>query len=145
MPNVFVDTNILVYAADTAASQSRKVRIARELLLQRNLCISIQVLNEFTVNARHPRKLNLNRHEEQEWLSQWMRLKVLPLTIDSYLEALRIHLRFKLSHCDSLILAAAVQAGCKTLYSEDLNPGQKIHGVHIINPFESEVDEGHPS
>lgn len=141
MPSAFVDTNILVYAAAGAAYQSRKTRIARELLLQRKLCISIQVLNEFTANARHPKKLNFNRHEEQEWLSQWMRLKVLPLTIDSYLKALHIHLRFKFSHWDSLILASAVQADCKILYSEDLNHGQEIHGLRIINPFETEANE----
>ena len=141
MPSAFVDTNILVYAAAGAAYQSRKTRIARELLLQRKLYISIQVLNEFTANARHPKKLNLNRREEQEWLGQWMRLKVLPLTIDSYLKALHIHLCFQFSHWDSLILASAVQADCKILYSEDLNHGQEIHGLRIINPFETEANE----
>lgn len=145
MPNAFVDTSILVYAADEGASQSRKVRISRELLLQRNLCISVQVLNEFTANARHPGKLNLNRLQEQDWITQWLRLTILPLTIDSYLKALSLHLRFQLSHWDSLILASALQAGCRTLYSEDFNPGQEIQGLRIINPFESEPTEPHPS
>ena len=60
MKHAFVDTNILVYAADETKPISRKTRIARELLLRRGLHLSVQVLNEFTVNARNPEKLNLS-------------------------------------------------------------------------------------
>ena len=72
MPNAFVDTNVLVYAADESASDRRKTRIARELLRQRDLQLSVQVLNEFTVNARHPSKLNFTPQQENDWLSRWL-------------------------------------------------------------------------
>ncbi|MCC5834621.1 MAG: PIN domain-containing protein [Opitutales bacterium] len=135
MPNAFVDTNILVYAAEESVPTCRKTGIARELLLQPNLHLSIQVLNEFTANARHPGKLNLSVEEEEDWLSQWLRLTILPLTIETYLNALRIHLNHGLSHWDSLIVASAMLAKCGVLYTEDLNPGQEIQGVRVINPF----------
>jgi predicted nucleic acid-binding protein len=135
MPTAFVDTNILIYAADEGTPIPRKTRIARELLLQRDLCISVQVLNEFTVNARHPKKLDLSKEQESDWLRQWLRLRVFPLTVNTYLDALRIHLHHRLSHWDSLILSSAINAGCSFLYSEDLNAGQEIDSVRIINPF----------
>ena len=63
MPKAFVDSNVLVYAADEALPVPRKTRIARELLLQSGLHLSVQVLNEFTVNARNPAKLNLDARQ----------------------------------------------------------------------------------
>jgi len=56
MKRAFVDTNVLVYAADESKPTPRKTRIARELLLQRGLVLSVQVLSEFTVNARNEKK-----------------------------------------------------------------------------------------
>jgi len=135
MPNAFVDTNILVYAADESTPLERKTRIARELLRQRNLQVSVQVLNEFTVNARSKSKLNLSPQQEQEWLARWLLFPVWPLTVDTFLAAKLIHARFQVSHWDSLILAAARETGSAIVYSEDLNPGQDYDGVKVINPF----------
>ena len=135
MPNAFVDTNILVYAADEAKPIDRKTRIARELLRQRNLHLSVQVLNEFTVNARSKSKLNLSPLQEQEWLSRWMLFPVLALTVETFLAAQLIHSRFQISHWDSLILAAARETDSATVYSEDLSHGQDYDGVKVINPF----------
>lgn len=135
MPNAFVDTNILVYAADESTPLSRNTQIARELLLQHDLRISVQVLNEFTVNARHPQKLNMAPAQEKEWISHWLRFTILPLTLDTYLIAQRIHLNYRLSHWDSLILASAIQAKCTVVYTEDLNHGQTYEKVRVINPF----------
>lgn len=58
MPNAFVDTNILVFAADESTPKDRKTVIALELLRQPGLRFSVQVLNEFVASARHPGKLN---------------------------------------------------------------------------------------
>ena len=68
MPNPFVDSNVLVCAAEEKTPQVRKTTIARELLLQPQRHFSVQVLSEFVVNARHPQKLNLPREREQRWL-----------------------------------------------------------------------------
>ena len=135
MPNAFVDTNILVYAADESTPMDRKTRIARELLRQRNLQLSVQVLNEFTVNARSPSKLNLSAQQEQEWLSRWLLFPVHALTIDTFLAAQLIHARYQVSHWDSLILAAAQETDSATVYSEDFNHGQDYDGMKVVNPF----------
>jgi len=135
MPSAFVDTNILVYAAHEVVPVPRKTRIARELLLQRDLRLSVQVLNEFTANARNPKKLNLSRAQEKDWVSRWLRFTVLPLTVDTYLAAQDLHFRYGLSHWDALIVACANQAKCASLYTEDLNHEQSYAGVRAINPF----------
>lgn len=135
MPNAFVDTNILVYAAEEVEPLPRKTRLARELLLQRDLFLSVQVLNEFVANARSPRKLNLNRAQESEWLSQWLAFPIIPLTGDLFIEAIGFHLRYGLSHWDSLIVASANDAACEILYSEDLSHGQTYGTARVVNPF----------
>lgn len=135
MPNAFVDTNVLVYAADEALPVGRKTRIARELLRQRDLHLSVQVLNEFTVNARNPSKLNLSAQQEQDWLNRWLLFPVTSLTVETFLAAQLIHARYQISHWDSLILASARELKCTVVYSEDLNHGQELDGMKLINPF----------
>jgi predicted nucleic acid-binding protein len=135
MPNAFVDSNVLVYAAEEKTPQARKTTIARELLLQPGLHFSVQVLGEFVVNARHPQKLNLSLEMEQRWLQAWLLRPVASLTTATFLRALAIHTRYQISHWDSLILAAARETNCSLVYSEDLNQGQDYDGVKVINPF----------
>lgn len=135
MPGAFVDTNIIVYAADQASPIPRKTRIAREILLQRGLHLSVQVLNEFTVNARHPNKLNLSAQRELEWIERLLLLPIESMNEQSFLEARLFHERYQVSHWDGLILAAAKAAGCDTLYSEDLQSGQIYDGIAVVNPF----------
>jgi predicted nucleic acid-binding protein len=136
MPNAFVDTNVLIYAADESGSDKRKTGIARGLLRQRGLQLSVQVLNEFTVNARHRSKLNFTLQQENDWLSRWLLFPVAPLTIDTFLVARLIHGRYQVSHWDSLILASARETGCPMVYSEDLGDQQEYDGVRVVNPFE---------
>ena len=135
MPNAFVDTNVLIYAADESASDERKTRIARELLRQRGLQLSVQVLNEFTVNARHQSKLNFTLQQENDWLARWQLFPVAPLTVDTFIAARLIHFRYQVSHWDSLILASARETDCTVVYSEDLGDGQEYDGVRVVNPF----------
>ncbi len=134
-PSAFVDTNILVYAAEERKPLDRKTVIARELMLGRDLHLSVQVLNEFVATSRHPQKLNLSLEKELEWLTEWLRLPITPLTVDLFQSALALHLRHQISHWDALIVAAALQTGCRILYSEDLNDGQDYDGVKVVNPF----------
>ena len=135
MANAFIDTNVLVYAADEAQPVPRKTRIARELLRQRGLHLSVQVLSEFTVNARNPSKLNLSSECEQDWLNRWLMFPIAPLRLETFLAAQVIHARYKVSHWDSMILASAQDVNCSVVYSEDLNDGQDVGGMRIINPF----------
>ena len=135
MPNAFVDSNVLIYAADESLPMPRNTSIAREVLRQRELWISVQVLNEFTVNARKIRKLNLTPEMEQEWLDRWYLFPIAPLTTETFLRALAIHTRYQLSHWDSLIIASAKETGCTIVYSEDMAHEQTYDGVQVLNPF----------
>lgn len=128
MPNVFVDTNVLVYAAEEQTPLQRKTVIARELLLMPDIHFSVQVLNEFIASSRHPKKLNLPREREQRWLGGWLLRPVNPLTTTTFLSAHALHARYGISHRDSLIVASAKEARCGIVYSEDLNHGQDYDG-----------------
>lgn len=135
MNNAFVDTNILVYAADSLGEDVRKKQIAREIILLPHLHLSVQVLNEFISVARNPKKLNLSREEESKWLCEWLDLKIGAITLDTFQEALELHLRLQLSHWDALIVASALKSSCEIIYTEDLQHGQNIEGLQVINPF----------
>lgn len=135
MKNAFVDSNILVYAADQSTTSDRKRLIARELLRTPNLQISVQVLSEFVASARHPKKLALTLDAEKDWLAAWLKLSVTSLTPALFIEAIRIHHEYHLSHWDSLIVATALSLKCPAIFTEDLQHGQVIEGMKIINPF----------
>lgn len=135
MPNAFVDTNILIYAADQDVTPGRQTRIAQEILFQDQLIISVQVINEFIANCRNPKKLALSRLDERAWLQKLFRLNVASQTPDSVYLALRLQAFHSLSHWDALIVATALEADCPTLYSEDLGHGENYDGVTVINPF----------
>lgn len=135
MPSAFVDTNVLVYAAEEFHPVTRKGRIARELLCTPDLTLSVQVINEFIATSRNPGKLALEAHVERAWLAQFLRLRVAPLTAQTVVDALEIHDRHQLSHWDSLIIASAAELNCCLVYTEDLNHGQDYSGVVAHNPF----------
>lgn len=135
MANAFVDSNILIYAASDIDLEKRKSAIAREILHQNELHISVQVLNEFTANARNIKKLNLSRERENSWIESFLLLRIIPLSVETYLAAVTIHKRYQLSHWDSLIIAAAQEANCEIIYSEDLSHGQTYGCVKVVNPF----------
>lgn len=137
MPDrVFVDTNILVYAIEITGPDLAKSTAARALFDNLDACISTQVLGEFySAVTRARRQSPLTHDEATAWVQFWKRLDVQTLTVahvDLALEITRIH---RVKYYDALILATARFAGCKIVYSEDLNPGQDYGGVRVKNPF----------
>ena len=126
----FFDTNVLLYllSADTA-----KADRAEEVLALGGT-ISVQVLNEFAALAS--RKLRMSWREVREVLAQIRAVcTVVPVTIETHEQALRIAERYGLSIYDALIVSAALLAGCKTLHSEDMQGGQIIERrLTISNP-----------
>jgi predicted nucleic acid-binding protein len=133
----FFDTNVLIYAF---AKDDRRTVIA-EALLAGGGKLSVQTLNEFVAVA--VRKLAMPWNEVLEALSA---LRVLcpspvPVTLRTHEGALRIIERYGYHIYDSLVIAAALEAGCGTLFSEDLHDGQIIDGLTIRNPF-AEVKAG---
>lgn len=127
----FLDTNVLVYAFTKDDPRQEK---ALSLLAAGGL-ISVQVLNEF-VNASH-RKMRYEWPEIERQRSLLFELLDLPvpLTLAVHESAVSLTRRYKLSIYDSLIIAAALQAGCPIVYSEDMQHEQAIAGVTIRNPF----------
>jgi predicted nucleic acid-binding protein len=134
---VFVDTNILIYAHDSDAASKREravesLRILWETGMGR---ISVQVLQEFYVNATRKIAKPLARSVAREVINSygaWIRD---PTTAGTVLRASDIAEMAQISFWDALILASAEQAGAAQLFSEDLNRGQSIVGIQIINPL----------
>ena len=129
----FLDTNILLYAASSAKSEERKRAKARELLAIEGGSLSVQVQAEFYVNATA--KFKLPHDQVVGILESLKAYPVLAVTEAVFWAALQIKNRYKLSYWDSAIIAAAVELGCQTVYSEDLNHGQSYAGIRVINPF----------
>ena len=130
----FLDTNILLYAASSSKSEQSKRAKARELLAMDGGGLSVQVQAEFYVNATT--KFKLPHDKVVAILESLDSYPVLALTEAVFWAALQIKERYQLSYWDSAILASALELGCHTLYSEDLNHGQSYAGVRVINPFD---------
>ena len=128
--STFFDSNILIYAYSTDVRRERAATKIAD-----GGVISVQVLNEFTNVLRKKLK--------QDWLVieaalQSLRLRfpdVLPLTADTHAAALGLARDHGLAFYDALIVASAIDAGCDTLYSEDLQHNRAIEGLTIRNPF----------
>lgn len=127
----FLDTNILVYAHSQG---DHRATVARRLLVEGGV-VGVQVLNEFASIARA--KLTFTWPEVEEAIEKIVVLcpSPRPLTVETHLEALRISKRYGFSIWEGLIVAAANQARCSTLLTEDLQHGQIIEGLRIENPF----------
>ena len=128
----FLDTNVVLYAFRQGDPRSQRA----EILLAAGGTLSVQVLNEFVNVAR--RKLNKSWEEVRRALGI---LRVFcpdpaPVTIETHDRAVQIAERYGYSIFDSLIVAAALERQCETLYSEDLQAGQVIEGrLRVKNPF----------
>jgi predicted nucleic acid-binding protein len=128
----FFDTSVLLYLLSSDSEKADRV----EALLAESGTISVQVLNEFTAVAS--RKLKMPLVEIREVLETVRDIcRTEPLTIEDHDRACEIMERYRFSFYDSVILASALHAGCKILYSEDLQHGQVIdEHLRITNPFE---------
>ena len=135
----FVDTNILLYAKLTDQNSIPKRHVA-EGILQRPDCIfSVQVMQEFYVQAtRVNRPGGIDHDRAVELIQSWSRFQVRDLTIDVLAAALDITARYHFSYWDSAIIAAALIAKCDILFTEDLHHGQIIDGLKIVNPFKDD-------
>lgn len=134
----FLDTNIFVYEFDTSpgTKAERASELIREAIKTRRGVVSYQVVQEFLNIAvtRFQKQMTLNEAEN------YLRTVFTPLlAVHSsprlYLEALRIRSAHKISWYDCLIAAAAVEADCEVLYSEDFQHGRNLEGMKIQNPF----------
>jgi predicted nucleic acid-binding protein len=127
----FFDTNVLLYLV---SSDARKADVA-ESVLAAGGHVSVQVLNEFASVAR--RKAGLAWSEIGELLDHVRQVcTVHPLTLDVHEAARGLAARYRLAFYDALIVASAMEAGCRVLLSEDLQMGQRFAGaVTVRDPF----------
>jgi predicted nucleic acid-binding protein len=132
----FVDTNVLLYAASTAPDEQRKARIALDLLQSEDLCLSVQVLQEFYVQATRPKRSGSLTHEQAMLLIEaFLRFPVQETTVSLVRAALEVKERYQISLWDCAIIEAARALGCLTVLSEDLSCGRDYGGVTVENPF----------
>ena len=132
----FADTNILLYSLELDSGDSDKGEIARKILLSADFALSVQVLQEFYVQATHSRRPDALTHDfAVRLIEKWMRFRIQDNTIAVLRDALEIKARYGTSYWDSTILAAAQSARCNELLSEDLNHGQQYGTVTVVNPF----------
>ena len=131
----FIDTNLLIYA--DSGDESIKQRIALTLLKQLRLnqkgVLSTQVLGEYCNVALN--KLKLPHADIREQMQFWEQYDVVQVTPAIIHMGLDLHQTRSLGFFDALIVAAAKTSGCTVLYSEDMNAGEMVNGVRIVNPF----------
>jgi predicted nucleic acid-binding protein len=132
----FIDTNVLLYSISRDPSEARKRDIAIALLDADDIALSVQVLQEFYVQATRPTRPDAIAHEFAVGLIRtWLRFQVQEITLPIMIGALEIKATHALSYWDAAIVAAARALGCQQLLSEDMGHGHEIDGVTIHNPF----------
>ena len=133
--NAFVDTNILLYAISDEPADLDKSRVARTILGRKDIGFSVQVLQEFYVNAvRRPGK-KLPHDLAESYLNVWMEHPIQPMTTELMRVALQICDRYMVSYWDAAVIAAAQALKATTLFTEDLQHGQRFGSVRVVNPF----------
>jgi predicted nucleic acid-binding protein len=133
----FVDTNILMYAHDTAAGEKhlRARALVEELWETRSGVVSTQVLQELAVNLRRKARNPLDAKATRDVVSDYLTWQVVVNGGDSILEALDLEAKFQISFWDALVIQAAHASGAAVLYSEDLSDRQTYGVVRVINPL----------
>ncbi|MDR0990977.1 MAG: PIN domain-containing protein [Propionibacteriaceae bacterium] len=135
MTPVFIDTNVLVYRYDRDAGGKHETarRVVLDLARARTAAISVQVMQEFVATTRRNSILvDADLRTALTIMSHWLVHRPGP---DDVVAALDLSARHTLSFWDAMIVRSAVESGATTLLTEDLNPGQIIDGVTVVNPF----------
>ena len=133
--NVFLDTNVLLYALDQANAKKQVAARAwrAELWNNKRGRVSVQVLQEFYANVL--RKWPSARDEARAEIRNLVAWHPLPMDSELLVRSWKFQDRYQLSFWDSLIVAAAKSSACQYLLTEDLQPGQDFDGVIVVNPF----------
>lgn len=132
---VFLDTNILVYAAIGSGNDAAKRQRALELIRAEEFGTSAQVLQEFFVTIVRKARVPLSETEAMEWIEQFAEFPCVPVDSRLVRIAIEYSVRYQISYWDAAIVAAAEALGARTVYSEDLNHGQFYGQVQVLNPF----------
>ncbi|MBI4823922.1 MAG: PIN domain-containing protein [Nitrospirae bacterium] len=134
---VFLDTNILIYAYDTTAGKKHELSkgIVVDLWNSGLGHLSTQVLQEFFVAMTRKIPKPVSAELAKDIIKDLLKWDVVIADGDSILDAIEIHIRYKFSFWDSMVIGSAIKAGAGLLLSEDLSDKQEIEGLKIKNPF----------
>jgi len=132
----FVDTGVLLYSISRDRDEAPKQERAAALLQADDLALSIQVLQEFYVQATDARRADALPHDLAAGLVRaWMRFPVQEMTPRLHELALEIEAEHGLAYWDATVIAAAQSLGCADIHSAELRLGQRVGGVTVVNPF----------
>jgi predicted nucleic acid-binding protein len=133
----FVDANILVYAEDRDAGTKHTVAqdLLTDLWRSGEGVLSVQVLQEFFVTVTRKIRQPMDPAEALTIVEQYLTWRVVTNTGDLLLAGIRLATTLKISFWDALVVQAASVERCERLWTEDLNHGQRIGGLTIVNPF----------
>ena len=134
---IFFDTNILVYAYDRGEPEKSKIaaHLIQETWEDHRAVTSFQVLQEFLVTTVHKIKTPLVLNQAVEICKNFCTWEPVATNQEIFFDACQIMAQNKLSYWDAAILAQAMWASCRYLYSEDLQNGFELKGLKVINPF----------
>lgn len=140
----FLDTNLFVYQIESVDQRKALIadRIIGEAVSSGNACVSFQVVQECLNTFTRKAEIRLGPDQMREYLDAVLApLLRVESSIDLYKKAIEIQARYGYSFYDALIIAAALNAGCTRLFTEDMQHGQRIEGMTIENPFLPEVPD----
>ena len=132
----FIDTNVLIYAHDIDANAKHKIakEVLQELWSERTGVLSAQVLQEFYVNVTRKIPSPLSKDLARLVVSSYA-IWCLETTPTEILATFRIEDESRIGFWDALIVSSAAKSGATRILSEDLNAGQRIAGILVVNPF----------
>ena len=138
MAKIFIDTNILLYTVDKKDldKHDRSRNLIKKISSEHVPVVSTQVLQEFYNAATS--KLKIDKIVAKNILHSYRSMEIVTADLVLIEQAVDISVLFQLSFWDSLIVAAAEQSNCSILVTEDLNDGQKIRGMKVVNPFKEQ-------
>ncbi len=133
--SVFLDTNVLVYAAIGTGGDEPKRKRALELIESVDFGTSAQVLQEFFVAVVKKASRPLSAAQALEWIEQWRVFPCQPVDHQLVRIAIGQSQRYAISSWDAGIVAAAQALGSQIVYSEDFNDGRQYGRIKVVNPF----------
>ena len=132
----FADTSVLLYAISRDPAEQDKAKRANDILAAHDLALSVQVLQEFYVQAtRESRQDAVSHQQAVRLIESFRRFPVQDVTSGILMAALASRQRFQVSYWDAAIIEAGRALGCEVILSEDLSDGQDYDGVRVTNPF----------
>lgn len=133
----FVDTNILIYAHDLSAGPKHTAArdLIRALWQMSTGCLSVQILQEFYLNVTQKVAQPLTPDAAAQIIADLSVWRIHRPGVEDVLDAIRLQTRYQVSFWDAMVICSALQLGCQTLWSEDLNAGQVYDSVTVQTPF----------